>query len=40
MADNSDIQRRIARSIMEMSLSVREAEKPLKELIAAVKQSK
>jgi ParB family transcriptional regulator, chromosome partitioning protein len=30
MADNSDVQRRLARSIMEMSLSVREAEKAVK----------
>ena len=30
MADNSDVQRRIARSIMEMSLSVRETEKAVK----------
>lgn len=30
MADDSDIQRRIARNIMEMSLSVREAEKVVK----------
>ena len=30
MADNSDVQRRLARSIMEMSLSVRETEKAVK----------
>jgi ParB family transcriptional regulator, chromosome partitioning protein len=32
MAENSDIQRRIARSIMEMSLSVRETEKAVKRI--------
>lgn len=32
MADNSDVQRRIARSIMEMTLSVRETEKAVKRI--------
>lgn len=32
MADNEDIQRRVARSIMEMSLSVRETEKAVKRI--------
>ena len=32
MADNSDIQRRLARSIVEMTLSVRETEKAVKRL--------
>lgn len=32
MAENSDVQRRVARSIMEMSLSVRETEKAVKRI--------